>query len=317
MGCSEDPKDGNYEFFDKVLDYIDKADNAKIDSISGVDYSCCNSFSSIMKSKLKTEENAKSICKQFIKLHKSLTHIEEQSNDHNYKKDSSFLNYWVNTVIRENRTYDKNCAHDFSDLMESHCEKIFSINVLSNLLYDIKDDELNKINILYSLYEKYSKLKIIIDSKSEQNKQEILALSNQCCTDYNKARYICNIDNNNSNNSIFCTKLSKFITIHDELDSKLVGPGYDFSDYFIKLSKCPNTKIITSAVTGTVVGLIPLIGVLYKFTPMGQLFKSKIGILNKDISNNDEEIIKMSLMEQENEQLKFQKGTYNIKYQSV
>ncbi|VUZ99728.1 PIR protein [Plasmodium vivax] len=101
------------------------------------------------------------------------------------------------------------------------------------------------------------------------------------------------------------------------LSTQFVEPRYDFSDYFIILSKCPNTKIISTAVTGTVVGLIPLMGVLYKFTPMGQMFRSKIGILNKDISNNDEEMIKMSLMEKENEPIRFQKGTYNIKYQSL
>ncbi|KMZ76590.1 hypothetical protein PVIIG_05973, partial [Plasmodium vivax India VII] len=108
-----------------------------------------------------------------------------------------------------------------------------------------------------------------------------------------------------------------FKSKYDKLDENVVEKGSDVYDYFIKLSECPNNKIVTTAVTGTVVGLIPLLGVLYKFTPMGQMFRSKMGILNNNISNNDEDMTNMSLMEQENEPLRFQQGSYNIKYQSL
>ncbi|KMZ76882.1 hypothetical protein PVIIG_05692 [Plasmodium vivax India VII] len=57
--------------------------------------------------------------------------------------------------------------------------------------------------------------------------------------------------------------------------------------------------------------------ILYFFTPIGQMFRSKIGIINNNISNNDEEMTNISLIEQENEPINFQQGTYNIKYQSL
>ncbi|KMZ96416.1 hypothetical protein PVNG_05951, partial [Plasmodium vivax North Korean] len=128
--------------------------------------------------------------------------------------------------------------------------------------------------------------------------------------------YICN-DGNNIKNSKFCEKLNTFISKYKDLYTKVDNQGPEFSNNFIKLEECPNTKIITTAVTGTVVGLIPLLGVLYKFTPMGQVIRSKMGILNNDISNIDEDMTNISLMEQEKEPLKFQQGTYNIKYQSL
>ncbi|KMZ76709.1 hypothetical protein PVIIG_05708, partial [Plasmodium vivax India VII] len=116
----------------------------------------------------------------------------------------------------------------------------------------------------------------------------------------------------NNNNSKFCQELNKFESKYNELDGKVREQASELSDYFIRLSECPNTKIITTAVTGSIIGLIPLFGVLYKFTPMGQVIRSKIGIIN-----NDEEMTKMTLMEQENEPLRFKQGTYNIKYQSL
>ncbi|SCA59853.1 Plasmodium vivax Vir protein, putative [Plasmodium vivax] len=191
-----------------------------------------------------------------------------------------------------------------------------NININYDYINSINEDYLYKMNILYNLYQNYVELNAIDYKKPEQDKQKLLILSTACCTDYNKAKYICNGDNKD-NNTKFCEKLTAFQSKYDKLYEEAAGKGSDYSKNFIRLSECGNNKIITTAVTGTVVGLIPLLGVLYKFTPMGQLFKSKIGILNNDISNNDEEMTKISLMDQENESLRFKQGTYNIKYQSL
>ncbi|SCA81847.1 Plasmodium vivax Vir protein, putative [Plasmodium vivax] len=214
-------------------------------------------------------------------------------------------------MFNENTT-----VKDFYDYIGSHALSELNYDVSNTLIYDIDKDDLYKLNILYSLYEKYSKLNAITYDNLDQDKQSLYSHSTACCNDYNKAKYICNDDNKN-NNSKFCDKLNDFKSKYDKLEEKVVQQGSEFSDYFIKLSVCPNNKIITTAVTGTVVGLIPLFGVLYKFTPMGQMFRSKMGILNNDISNNDEEMTNISLMEQETEPLRFKQGTYNIKYQSL
>ncbi|KMZ88519.1 hypothetical protein PVBG_06005 [Plasmodium vivax Brazil I] len=172
------------------------------------------------------------------------------------------------------------------------------------------------MNILYRLYVNYVKLNSIGYQNAEEDTRQLLTHSTACCPDYIKASYICN-DDNKERNPKFCEKLETFKLKYGVLYRSVVAKGPPFSENFIELSKCPNTKIITTAVTGSIIGLIPLFGVLYKFTPMGQVLKSKIGILNKDISKNDEEMANISLMEQENDQLRFQKGTYNIKYQSL
>ncbi|SCA82001.1 VIR protein [Plasmodium vivax] len=200
--------------------------------------------------------------------------------------------------------------------MDTYLQDNDEYTTLNCELCKINNDKLNKMNKLFNLHKNYSKLNTIISSKSEQDKKEILTLSTQCCAHYSDVSYLCNGDNENKNPE-FCKKLNDFKSKYDELNKKVDKPGPDFYDYFIKLSECPNNKIITTAVTGSIIGLIPLFGVLYKFTPMGQVFRSKIGIMNNDINNTDEDMTNISLMGQDSDNISSRQGTYNIKYQSL
>ncbi|SCA60590.1 Plasmodium vivax Vir protein, putative [Plasmodium vivax] len=315
MGCNPTIKDDSYKFFDVIENYIKKADDAKQNDETMEINSNCEGFYKTMRSSFEDKEIAISVCKQLIKLYKLLDKFKGKSKcSDDYKNDCEFFNYWVNFKITKSRSNEYHCVSDLYNAIESQCHSDFNNMLDPSVIYDIDKDELDKMNILYSLYEKYSKLKTIIKDTSDQKKQ-VLTLSTECCAEYIQAKYICNGDSNNK--SKFCEKLDKFKTNYDNLYREVEGKGSDFSDNFMTLSNCPNSKIITTAVTGSVIGLIPLFGVLYKFTPMGQMFRSKIGILNNNISNNDEDMTKMSLMDQENEQFRFQQGTYNIKYQSL
>ncbi|CAI7723963.1 Plasmodium vivax Vir protein, putative [Plasmodium vivax] len=302
MNCSPD-----YDFFnniDKYITEVKKIENPTLPNTSLVD---CKHFSK--QHDLGNIEKAEIMCNNFARINKLLEAIKTEVPNH-----CKFLNYWFNSELSENWFSENNCISYVYNGLESHVQSNDEYNLLHCEYYDINKDELNKIKLLYSLYEKYTDISTILENKTSEDKKTLLSLSTACCPYYIDANYICNPTNNTST---FCKKLSNFRTQYEDLYQKFKAQRSDISDNFIKLEECPNTKIISTAVTGTVVGLIPLMGVLYKFTPMGQMFRSKIGILNKDISNNDEEMIKMSLMEKENEPIRFQKGTYNIKYQSL
>ncbi|CAI7724129.1 PIR protein [Plasmodium vivax] len=304
-------KEELYDFFEKIDRYI--ADGKSIEDIIDMDQSptYCYSFTEIWGERSGNKEIAKNICYRFVSLYKYLI-----SEEHNYKKDFAFLNYWVNWKIQKGEFKEDTSVSDFYGHIDSHVLSEFGYYIAEGLIYDIDKDELNKMNNLFNLYEKYSKLNYIIDNDEGLDKQSLLSVSTECCIDYIKASNICNPDNNNIN-SKFCEKLKNFESEYEKLYKKDGAKGSDFSDNFIRLSECGNTKIMSNKLLGSMVGIIPLFGILYKFTPMGQVLKSKIGILNKDISKNDEEMANISLMEQENDQLRFQKGTYNIKYQSL
>lgn len=300
MGCYEDPKEGNYEFFDKVLEYIKKANEAESDHTPDKDYSCCDSFSKIWKSEVKKEENVKTICKQFIKLYKSLSDIKCKSIDGSkYTKDCAFLNYWVNMIIREYRTNNNNCANNFSNQMESHCYNIFfQLNILSDLLYDIKEDDFNKIDILYNLYVNYDNLKSTINDYSDSNKLSV-SYSDNCYYTYKIAESM-----HNDQDNTFNEKLTKFTSEYQEIYSTFAEKEKKFNIYFKRLSDKQN-NIITTSVLGSLVGFIPFMGILYKFTPMGQIFRSKNKKFTKEYSNNYDNSISLH------------QERYNVKYDSV
>ncbi|VUZ99662.1 PIR protein [Plasmodium vivax] len=298
MGRSEDPKE--YVFFDSIHEYIKKADSAKSDFRSDYDYSCCDSFSIMWKSELKKEENIKTICKQLINLYKSLSNIKGQSKVHpDYKKDSSFLNYWVNMKISQNKKKHNACVNSFSNQMENHCFSIFSINELSDLLYVIKEEDFNKIDILYNLYVNYDNVKSNIDDLSESNKTSLLPYSNECYDTYKIAETMLN-----DQDTTFNEKLTKFTSDYIKLYPKFEEKEKEFNIYFKRLSD-KQINIITTSVFGSLVGLIPFMGILYKFTPMGQLFRSKNKKFTEEYSNNDDD------------QMNLHQERYNIKYHSV
>ncbi|CAI7718338.1 Plasmodium vivax Vir protein, putative [Plasmodium vivax] len=317
MCSTRSPGKESYDFFEKIEDYIEKVKSVESSDVSSIAETGCNTFMQSFGSYFTFKETANIICKQFIKLYDSLNELKCNSNsDPNYEKCNRFLKYWVNFKLRKSMKNKDDCAYVVYNGIESHNMGSVDYHINLDFKDDINNEDLNKMNILYSLYEYYSELKTIINTNPEEGKQKLLPLSSACCIDYIKANYICN-DGNNIKNSKFCEKLNTFISKYKDLYTKVDNQGPEFSNNFIKLEECPNTKIITTAVTGTVVGLIPLLGVLYKFTPMGQVIRSKMGILNNDISNIDEDMTNISLMEQEKEPLKFQQGTYNIKYQSL
>ncbi|VUZ93656.1 PIR protein [Plasmodium vivax] len=305
-----------YAFFDNIDRYIINGKCIEDTINNDESFAECNSFSIHWGNEIGNTEMAKKMCNIFISIYKKLKNNNNNyTRDSDYNNDFAFLNYWVNWKIYDE--FNENTSvSDFYDHIGSHVTIDSAHEFTNTLIYDIDNNDVYNMNILYNLYENYGKLNAIKYDKSNEAKQSLYSHSTACCTHYIKASYMCNNDNKN-NNPIFCEKLNTFKSKHDALHTEVVQKDSEYSNHFVKLEECPNNKIITTAVTGTVVGLIPLFGVLYKFTPMGQMFRSKMGILNNNISNNEEDMTNMSLMEQENEPLRFKQGTYNIKYQSL
>ncbi|CAG9472739.1 unnamed protein product [Plasmodium vivax] len=311
MDCTTRTEDNNYDFFDNIDKYIKHSDDAvhdgsKLDSLDD-----CNSFS-IQYTKNNTDIGKK-ICEQFIKLFKRLPNVKkENKKDPNYINDWNFLNYWLNIKLKENMLNKSNCVYDFYEGIETHCIGTFSIPNTQDLIYNINNDNLYKMNKLYILYEKYSKLYDVLNKKPKEELDASLDLSQDCFYDYVYARYLC-VDINTK----YCRKLINFKTKYENLFTIAEQKGYDFSKNFNHLPENVYNNIMSTVLLGTTIGLVPLFGVLYKFTPIGQLFNPKKRTLTKEYGNNDQEKKNNPLMDYENEQMIFQQEKYNIKYHSV
>ncbi|KMZ98955.1 hypothetical protein PVNG_05667 [Plasmodium vivax North Korean] len=188
-----------------IENYINKANNAQQNDESMQSPINCDGFYYTMQFYFDNKQIAVSVCKEILKLYKSLnTNNKKLTKCNEYKKDCGFFNYWVNLRISKSIINGSQCVNYIYNGIDSQFSDSDFFDTNFDLIYDIDQDELNKMNILYSLYEKYSKLKTIISTISEQNKKQLLASSSECCTDYIQANHMCNGSNRN-NNSKFCT----------------------------------------------------------------------------------------------------------------
>ncbi|KMZ99009.1 hypothetical protein PVNG_03848 [Plasmodium vivax North Korean] len=297
-----------------IKNYIEKADNAQQNHTITDIASKCKGFYTTMRSSFENGQIAISVCEELIKLYKSLDKIKGKSQcPKDSKNDCNFFNYWVNFKISKSRLNESVCIDHINNAIESQFTGTDHYAVDLDFIYDIKKDELDKMNILYRLYKIYTDLDSIVDNADDMVKNKLSSLSTACCTDYLVANYMCNGGNgDNINPSQFCMQLQKFKIKYEGLYSKLNGKSLEYSNNFIKLSECKNTNVISTALIGTTVGLVPLL-----FTPLRQFINSNKGKLTQDYRNNDDEMRNIMLMDQGSEHISSQQGTYNIKYHSV
>ncbi|SCA59583.1 VIR protein [Plasmodium vivax] len=319
MGCNPTIRDDSYAFFEDIKNYIEKADNAQQNHTITDIASKCKGFYTTMRSSFENELIATSVCEEIVKLYESLDKIKGKSEcPESYKDDCNFFNYWVNFKISKSRLNESVCIDHINNAIESQFTGTDHYAVVLDFIYDIKKDELDKMNILYRLYKIYTDLDSIVDNADDMVKNKLSSLSTACCTDYLVANYMCNGGNgDNINPSQFCMQLQKFKTKYIGLYERVDRNGPEYSKNLIKLSECKNTNVMSTALIGTTVGLVPLLVGLYKFTPLRQLINSNKGKLTQEYRNNDDEMRNIMLMDQKSEQISSQQGRYNIKYHSL
>ncbi|SCA83574.1 VIR protein [Plasmodium vivax] len=313
MGCDPTISDESYKFFEDIDGYIEKSNAVENTDIDPEYFSACTSFSKNWETKLKNKETAKRICGKYIKLYESLYYLKNNLKTHsNYKIDCRFLNYWINSKLNNKVIDDNICVSTFYITLESHCSENFQHVLSSCEMYNINKDELDKITILYNLHNKRNEINTIINSQRDLERSKLNELSSECSTKYKKGLAMCH-----NKDDKFCELLENFKKKYEELYPTVETKGHDYSKYFKRLSGYENSNIISTAVTGSIVGLIPLMGILYKYTPMGQLLKPNKGKVTDGQIYNGNDKRNISLMDQESEESTFHQGTYNIKYQSA
>ncbi|KMZ83485.1 hypothetical protein PVBG_05602 [Plasmodium vivax Brazil I] len=251
-----------YKFFEDIDKYIEKAKDVENANIELTLPSACTGFSKGWESKLKSKETAKNLCGKCIKLYESIDNLKYNlKSNPNYKRDCGFLNSWLNLKLYNNDINENVCVYRFYNELESHCESN-CLNWSSECeMYNIKKDDLDKMRILYNLHYERSVIYDLIDSPS--NKQLLLEHSTKCLDQYRIAESMCKNKNNK-----FCDLLKNFKNKYEELYPMVEKKGNDYSNYLKRLSGDENSKMISTAVIGSAVGLIPLVGILYKVSEL-------------------------------------------------
>ncbi|KMZ95219.1 hypothetical protein PVMG_05137 [Plasmodium vivax Mauritania I] len=248
-----------YDFFDNIPTYLINVEKANKDASELNTDDNCVSFSK--QHTINNTDIGKQICEQFIKLCKQLPNIKNYNiTDPNYRKDWDFLSYWLNSKLRESELNGTICPKKFYDGMENHCiNTLLRFVTLTNLIYNINDEDISRMNVLYILHENYSQLDKIINDSTPPKPESLLELSSTCSDNYIKAKYMCY-----GNYNKFCEKLKDFKTKYEKLFKTAQRKGNQYTNNFKELTDYDNINIISTTVIGSAVGLIPLLGILYK-----------------------------------------------------
>ncbi|VUZ99836.1 PIR protein [Plasmodium vivax] len=298
MTCKPKIEPDSYDFFQKIKNYIFVAEKVVSDGPLAQSSEGCTSFFALYKSQ--NSQIAKDIYNEFTKLYNLLFSYKNNPRySSDYKHFCGFLNYWLNSKLKESKFDGTACVIKFYENMKLHCKDTFPVGNSLNFIYDINEDDLKKMNILYKLHEQISKIHKILFRSSEEEPNSSLSLSKESLQYYRTYSPTCN-----GNNSEFCKALQDFKDKYKQLYSIFQRRGEEYTKYYIKLPEVNNNIILTPLLC-TVGGLIPLLGILYKFTPMGQIFRSKNKKFTKEYSNNYDN---SKSLHQER---------YNVKYDSV
>ncbi|VUZ98034.1 PIR protein [Plasmodium vivax] len=283
-----------YDFFENIKTYTKNAENLFSDNTPVEPSKHCTSFSTEYQHQ--NPETAKVICEEFTKLYNSLS---PNNTKPNYKNDCLFLNYWLNFRLMESNINGTDCVKNFGNAMKTHCTDTFGSLSSLNFIYDIDNDNLNKMNKLYKLHHHIIKMHNILIKNLEGESISALTLSDELLANYRTFTSMCN-----GNNNELCKSLQDFKKLYKQLYDHAQRKGEPYSNYVIQLTE-GNNNIITTPLLCSIGGLIPLLGILYRFTPMGQIFRSKNKKFTKEYSNNY------------NDQISLYQEKYNIKYDSV
>ncbi|KMZ95153.1 hypothetical protein PVMG_06091 [Plasmodium vivax Mauritania I] len=285
MTCNPKTEADSYDFFQKIENYIYYAQNLVSDPPSPQPSDGCPSISTLYEPQ--NSQVAKDIYNGFTKLYSSLSSKKKHpTTSSDYKHFCGFLNYWLNSKLKESKFDGTACVIKFYENMKLHCKDTFPVDNSLNFIYDINEDDLKKMNILYKLHEQISKIHKILFRSSEEEPNSSLSLSKESLQYYRTYSPTCN-----GNNSEFCKALQDFKDKYKQLYSIFQRRGEEYTKYYIKLPEVNNNIILT-----------PL---LCTFTPMGQIFRSKNKKFTKEYSNNYDDPISLH------------QERYNIKYDSV
>ncbi|SCA60157.1 Plasmodium vivax Vir protein, putative [Plasmodium vivax] len=319
MVCSRIKKRENYDFFEKVDIYIKYADGIKTTATeSDVSADCTALLNGMYSSGNRVI--IRNICEDFLKLYKSLSTSQEVHQ--NYKE---FLNYWLNFRLSEGKHNENICVKQFYDDMESYCENTFGYVVSTNVFYDMDQDELDKMNILYNLY--YNYYKIFKDDKIVCNEKSLCSqYTNHCLKYYGDGIIKCPTEKTDN----FCRKLDQFRVKYEHLQKRtdISNNGYKPSDMeslpthdqalYLQGSALQNLKDIViwaMYIMGPTVGLSLIFLYFYKYTTFGKWICAKRNKkkIMRDSINQETYFLQYNL---EDDIISCTKSPYNIRYHS-
>ncbi|SBT55176.1 PIR Superfamily Protein [Plasmodium ovale wallikeri] len=304
-----------YSFFETFKDY--KSYEGHVDKIflQNQHNTTCDAF--IKDIKISRTESAKSVCKKFKYLYNFLLATKKpKKSEYLDDNDFSFLNYWLNCMLRNNTITYKLTVEDFYGEMSDH-EIDFISDTFKEKLYEIEDEDFNNMILLNDLD----------DNHSEIFQNTISIKENTTCIKYFQkyiSKYKQGIIQCPNDDTDFCKALKLF---KEKYEQNFLAK-YSVSENCIdrELIKLPqyndvslgDKKItVIGSILGPSFGTFFTLAFLYKFTPFGQWMRAIMGRKKGVHSNLYKENGELSLNNSDADYINLSEDPYYISYDSV
>ncbi|SBS93530.1 PIR Superfamily Protein [Plasmodium ovale curtisi] len=218
--CNYKPIEENYSFFEGTSDYAEKAKSAENDSISSDYDSGCDKFSNDDGT---PNVDLVSYCKKFKYFFDLISPKRAPENYSHYENAYRYLNYWINYLLKKNSSNSSICVETFYNNLKNYDTSFDKENTLNDKIYDIKNDVLRYMDILYNLYTYYEKIySKITDSIVTGAQSSCLDDNEKCINKYEEVILNCP---DNGNNTHFCTALRYFKEKYEKLQGYIYTPN--------------------------------------------------------------------------------------------
>ncbi|SBT03039.1 PIR Superfamily Protein [Plasmodium ovale curtisi] len=334
MACTEEPKNGEYGFFEKFDYYNKKAESAemtnKVEISIELDDPCpedeemgCYYF--LINDTSPKIQSAHIICEQFKKIYNILLNSKfEKEAGKLERNDYSFMNYWLNDKLRGKNTDLPMCVKEFYKTLKKINDKYFKITTLDDNLYNITRDDLDNMRNLYNLYNIKDKISEAITEEIEKRKGlSCLWYTKECYAKYKEA-----IINCSGECSYFYSLIKEFKKKYKEQLSPFAESSFsckseelfELPNYGVVLKEHESVHIIRNR---TLSVLLPLFGVflMFKFsdklTPFRQYILEKINRRKNMLFGEGERDNELLSYTSDDDSSIFNDEEYNISYYNV
>ncbi|SBT84992.1 PIR protein [Plasmodium ovale] len=284
----------NSSYYEMVVENIDREedvqDEQKKTDVQNVK-SACNSFPYDVCSfeKLYGED----ICKKILYMYKFLDNAQRlwKQTSTITNADLDFLNYWFNVKLKGKSSSASLCINKFIEVIKSLGKDFMSKEKnLENHLNVIDRDNLENMELLYDLYHTKQKIfDIMFDEDTTDDEKKLCpGHLEKCHEKYIEVMYNCRNGYDDFCNEIKIFERGYNYLIENETDKSgncKSSEYFQLLDYDSLVEK--QRRIMTIKILSSPLILSFVIPLLYKYTPLGPLLRTKINVVKNRWMNPD------------------------------
>ncbi|SBT57928.1 PIR Superfamily Protein [Plasmodium ovale wallikeri] len=304
-----------YSFFNDFKTYKSYDGHIETEYESGERINIYDYFSPDVQ--ISNTENANEICEKFKRLYKLIISINKESGSEKlYDIDFAFLNYWLNSKLRNATISNKLTIQDLITKMGNR-EEEFIYNDFNLNIYNIKYEDFNNMTLLSNLY--YNHSKIYQSTIGIEENIPCMEYFQEYINTYKKGIIMCPQDDTN-----FCKALNHFKKDYEKTflgqdsisENCIDRERLKLPTYNNVLEEYKNNTTV-GTILGSSFGTLFTLLFLYKFTPFGRWLRIKMRTNEKGHSTTYEELGQSLLDNSDTEYINADYNAYHLSYDSL